>query len=94
MNTRVFVSCDAAALSVGADAVALAVAEEAARRGASVEIVRVGSRGMLWLEPLIEVQTARGRVAYGPVSRLDVPSLFEAGFLSGSAHPLAQGSVA
>ena len=94
MNTRVFVSCDAAAPSVGADAVALAVAEEAARRGASVEIVRVGSRGMLWLEPLIEVQTARGRVAYGPVSRLDVPSLFEAGFLSGSAHPLAQGSVA
>ncbi|MCO5088689.1 MAG: NADH-quinone oxidoreductase subunit NuoF [Methylobacteriaceae bacterium] len=91
---RIFIPGDAAALSVGADAVARAIRAEASRRGASVDIVRTGSRGMLWLEPLVEVEAAQGRIAYGPVSPHDVASLFDAGFLSGGAHPLAQGAVA
>ncbi len=88
---RIFVPCDAAALSVGADDVAAAIADEAARRGADVKIVRNGSRGMLWLEPLVEVETAKGRVAYGPIEVSDVASLFDARFIEGGAHDLAHG---
>ena len=92
--TRVYVPRDAAARSLGADAVAEAVRREAAARGVAVELVRNGSRGMFWLEPLVEVETPEGRVAYGPVCASDVPDLFEAGFLSGGGHPLAQGLTA
>ncbi len=87
----VYVPRDAAALSVGADAVAEAIAAEAARGGEEVTIVRNGSRGMLWLEPLVEVALPQGRVAYGPVRPEDVSALFEAGFLGGGAHPLGHG---
>jgi formate dehydrogenase iron-sulfur subunit len=87
----IFVPCDAAALSVGADAVATAIAAEAAKRNISVRIVRNGTRGLLWLEPLVEVQTARGRVAYGPVTASDVAGLFDAGFHTGGKHKLALG---
>ncbi|HEY7669280.1 MAG TPA: NADH-quinone oxidoreductase subunit NuoF [Hyphomicrobium sp.] len=89
--TRVFVPRDAAALSMGADAVAKAIATEAEKRMTPVEIVRTGSRGMLWLEPLVEVETAKGRVAYGPVTPADVPGLFKAKFLKGSTHKLFHG---
>ncbi len=89
----VYVPRDAAALAVGADAVAAAVEREAERLGHPIRLVRNGSRGMLWLEPLVEVVTARGRVAYGPVSASDVPGLFAAGWLQGGAHALGQGPV-
>jgi formate dehydrogenase iron-sulfur subunit len=87
----VFVPCDASALSVGADAVAGAIAEEAGRRKAEIRMVRNGSRGLLWLEPLVEVETDQGRIAYGPVAAEDVPGLFESGFLDGGAHALGHG---
>ncbi|MCZ0732883.1 formate dehydrogenase beta subunit [Phreatobacter sp. AB_2022a] len=87
----IFVPVDAAALSVGADAVAAAIAREAAARGLDVAIIRNGSRGMLWLEPLVEVATAAGRVAYGPVRPADVAGLFDAGFHEGAAHRLGHG---
>ncbi|WP_089177357.1 NADH-quinone oxidoreductase subunit NuoF [Bosea sp. AS-1] len=90
---RIFVPIDAAALSVGAEAVAQAVAQEAARRGLSIEIVRNGSRGMLWLEPLVEVETLQGRIAYGPVAAKDVGALFEADFVSGGTHGLRLGKT-
>lgn len=79
------------ALSLGAEAVALAVSTEAARRGLDVRLVRSGSRGLFWLEPLVEVATPAGRIAYGPVSADDVASLFDAGFLAGGGHALKQG---
>lgn len=91
MTIKVYVPRDATALSVGAEAVARAIASEAARRGADVQIVRNGSRGMFWLEPLVEVATAAGRQAYGPVAAKEVAGLFEAGFLEGRAHPLHLG---
>ena len=91
MSVRVFVPCDAAALSVGADKVAQAIAAEALKRGIAVQIVRNGTRGMLWLEPMVEVETAAGRVAYGPVKPADAASLFDAGFLGGATHRLALG---
>ena len=93
VSTRVFVPIDSAALSLGADRVARAIADEAGRRGADVTLVRNGSRGMFWLEPLVEVDTPAGRVAYGPVKAEDVAGLFAAGFLAGGAHPLALGRV-
>ena len=91
MSVRVFVSRDTAARSVGAERVANAVRVTAAQHGDDVQIVRNGTRGMLWLEPLIEVETADGRIAYGPVSAADVPGLFEAGWLTGGEHPLRLG---
>jgi formate dehydrogenase iron-sulfur subunit len=87
----VYVPRDSAALSVGADAVAAAILAEARRRQTPVRLVRNGSRGLLWLEPLVEVTTPEGRVAYGPVAPEDVPALFEAGFLTGAPHPLGHG---
>src|SRR6516162_1419371 len=94
MSARVFVPADSSALSVGADAVAAAIVDGARRRGLDVAVTRTGSRGLFWLEPLVEVETAGGRVGYGPVAREDVTALFEAGFLSGGAHPKALGRVA
>ena len=82
--TRVFISKDAASLALGADAVAAALAPHAT-------VVRTGSRGMMWLEPLIEVETPAGRIAYGPVEAADVAGLLAAGFLHGGEHKLRQG---
>ncbi|MCL6707415.1 NADH-quinone oxidoreductase subunit NuoF [Pseudomonas sp. R2.Fl] len=93
MSTVVFVPRDSAALAVGADRVARAIEQEAAKRGLDVTVVRNGSRGMLWLEPLVEVRTDHTRVAYGPVTVADVPGLFDAGFLAGGRHPLFHGQT-
>jgi formate dehydrogenase iron-sulfur subunit len=81
---RVFVPRDAAARSVGADEVAERVVAAAATAGQVVEVVRTGSRGMLWLEPLVEVETPAGRVGYGPVAPEDVDGLVAAGMLDGT----------
>ena len=83
--TKVFVPRDAAALALGADAVAKALTPHAT-------VVRTGSRGLFWLEPMVEVETAAGRVAYGPVTAPDIPGLLSAGLLTGGAHALRLGS--
>ena len=72
----IYVPRDSAALALGADEVAQALVAEATRRKVNIELVRNGSRGLFWLEPLVEVATAQGRVAYGPVQPEDVASLF------------------
>jgi formate dehydrogenase iron-sulfur subunit len=87
----IFVPRDSAAVSVGANEVAKAIAQQAALRGEAIRIVRNGSRGLFWLEPMVEVETAQGRVAYGPVAINDVSGLFDAGFLTGGVHPLGHG---
>ena len=93
IGVTVYVPCDSTALAVGADEVAAEIAKQAAARGIAVRLVRNGTRGAFWLEPLVEVSTAAGRVAYGPVSVPDVASLFDADFLAGDAHPLRLGRV-
>ena len=93
MTVTVYVPRDSAALSVGADLVAEAIAAHAAATKQSVRIVRNGSRGMLWLEPLVEVETATGRIAYGPVQAEDVKALFDSGFLHGQPHALCHGKT-
>ncbi len=91
MSNTIYIPKDSAALSVGAEQVARAIAVEARARGVRLNIKRNGSRGLLWLEPLVEVETSHGRIAYGPVSVADVPGLFEARFLDGGAHALHHG---
>ena len=91
--TRLFISRDSTALSLGAEQLVNAIQLQAAASGQSVEITRNGSRGLFWLEPLVEVETNAGRVAYGPVQAEDVPSLLEAGFLNGNPHPLYLGNI-
>ena len=91
MSTAIYVPRDAAALAVGADKVAAAIRRELVTRGLDAKIVRNGSRGLFWLEPMVEVETASGRLAYGPVSPSAVPSLFDSDFLSGNSHPLFLG---
>ena len=89
--TTVYIPQDSSAKSVGADQVAAAIELQAAGRGESVQVIRNGSRAMMWLEPLVEVVTAQGRVGYGPVRPDDVAGLFDAGFLAGAPHPLSHG---
>ena len=86
-----YLSKDAMALALGADRVAVAIKREAAGRTTDVRLVRTGSRGMLWLEPVLEVETPSGRIAYGPVRPSDVAGLFAAGLLDGGAHALRLG---
>jgi len=97
MSTRAYVPRDAAARSVGADEVATRIVAEARARGLDVSIVRTGTRGMLWLEPLVEVETPAGRAGYGPVAPEDVAGLFDAGLLDGNpdggGHALALGPI-
>jgi formate dehydrogenase iron-sulfur subunit len=91
--TTIYVPRDSAAVSVGADGVAAAIQREAEAVGRAVRVVRNGSRGMLWLEPLVEVVTEHGRVGYGPVSPGAVGDLVAAGMLDGQDHELRLGLV-
>jgi formate dehydrogenase iron-sulfur subunit len=91
MTTKVYIPCDSGALSMGAEKVAVAISQESKRRGLDVEIIRNGSRGLYWLETMVEVETDKGRVAYGPVKVKDVESLFDADFLNAKSHALSLG---
>jgi formate dehydrogenase iron-sulfur subunit len=93
MAIRVFVPRDATACALGADEVAESIRQGAQGRGLEVEVVRNGSRGAVWLEPLVEVETDAGRVAFGPVAAVDVPGLFVAGFPGDTDHLLSLGRV-
>ena len=85
--TRFFIPRDALADAVGAEDVV------AALRAAcpDAEIIRNGSRGMAWLEPLLEVETEAGRIGYGPVAASDISGLLAAGLREGGDHPLRVG---
>ncbi|MDO8842937.1 NADH-quinone oxidoreductase subunit NuoF [Methylicorpusculum sp.] len=91
MAVTVYISCDSGALALGAERIAQVVSREAQQRGIDIRLIRNGSRGLFWLEPLVEVLTELGRVAYGSVQVHDVSGLFDSGFLSGSPHPLFLG---
>ena len=91
MTVTIYVPCDSSAVSLGADRVAKAILQEANTRGIAIELIRNGSRGMYWLEPLVEVATSSGRIAYGPVQPGDIASLFDADFTQGGTHALCLG---
>jgi len=86
MIPRIFIPGDSGALALGAEKVAEAIQAELAERGVEAKIVRNGSRGAYFLEPMVEVAHDGGRIAYGPVRPSDVKSLFDSGFLSGGHH--------
>jgi formate dehydrogenase iron-sulfur subunit len=88
---RVYVPCDTTAVACGADKVARAIERVAREKQREIDVVRNGSRGMLWLEPMVEVTTPKGRIAYGPVAPGDVAGLFDADFLNGRPHKLRIG---
>lgn len=91
MSVTLYIPLDTAAVAAGVEDLIPAIQAKADQQQQTITIVRNGTRGMLWLEPLIEVQTAQGRVAYGPVQLSDLNSLFEANWLQGGDHPLRQG---
>jgi len=90
---RVYVPADTTACALGANAVAAEVQTQAAVRGLELQLVRNGSRGLFWLEPLLETEADGVRYAYGPVSPGDVAGLFDAGFPAVVEHPLFRGPV-
>lgn len=91
MAIKIYVPRDSSALSLGANKVAANIQTEAANRGVEINLIRNGSRGLFWLETMVEVATPKGRMSYGPVMPKDVASLFDADFINGGAHPLNLG---
>lgn len=89
---RLFVPQDTTACALGADETAVAVGTAAEERGLNIELIRNGTRGLFWLEPLLEVETAEGgRIAFGPVVANDVPGVLDALSADVTTHPLYLG---
>ena len=93
MTIELFLPRDASAVSMGAERVAREIGRVARERGLALTLTRTGSRGLLWLEPLLEVLTPAGRVAYGPVTVADVGELLSGPLLQGGAHRLRIGRL-
>ena len=91
MPYKIFIPRDSSSISLGADKVYQEILNEAKKRNIDINIVRNGSRGLFWLEPMIEVETSKGRVAYGPINISDVSSLFDSEFFLGNKHQLFLG---
>ncbi len=85
-RTKIYVPRETAAVSVGADEVALAIAQVAKKSSTDIELIRNGSWGASWLEPLVEVEVDGARIAYANVTADDVESLFDADLISGGEH--------
>jgi formate dehydrogenase iron-sulfur subunit len=90
---KVFIPLDSAALSVGADEVAIEIAKQAGENNIAIQIIRTGSRGMLWLEPLVEVETSAGRIGFANISAEAVPELIKSGALETGSHQSSIGLV-
>ena len=90
---KVFVPADTTACALGADAVAEEIALQARNRDMDISLVRNGSRGAFWLEPLVEVEAEGERYAFGPVSAGDIAGLLEAGFPAQCEHALFLGKL-
>lgn len=90
---RIYVPMDTAAVAAGANALVPVIQAKAAAQHKKIEIIRNGTHGMLWLEPLVEIEIDNHRIAYGPVQLRDLEGLFAADWLTHAAteHPLYQG---
>jgi formate dehydrogenase iron-sulfur subunit len=91
--TRIFIPLDSFAVACGADEIADELKLAISKADLDATIVRNGSHGLAWLEPLVEVETAEGRIAYGPIEPGDVAGLLKAGFLKGGDHPKRIGDI-
>ena len=81
-----YLPCDSLARAVGADEVSTALITQARERNLPLELQRTSSRGLYWLEPLLEVDSPQGRIGFGPLTAADVPSVLDA--LQGSRLPI------
>lgn len=90
-GTRVFVSSDTTAKSLGSDDIAAVIAKNIASHQLDVQLIRNGSRGLAWLEPLIEIDTADGRIAFGPLNCTQAADLFNTANIPDIDHPLCLG---
>ncbi len=93
MSLRCYLPRDTTAVALGAERVVTALREEASRRSLDIELIRSGSRGAFWLEPLLEVDRDGRRLAYGPLTPAVVTSLLDALAGDATAHPLYLGPV-
>ena len=97
MIAQVFIPKDTTAVALGADSLALKMAQNIESRSLDAEVHRNGSRGMFWLEPMVEVKTESSRIAFGPVNASDIESVLDAidDHLAGKSidHPLYLGEV-
>ena len=97
MTLRIYISTrDSTSLSLGADLVAAEISRQAGQRGQAIEIIATGSRGIYWLEPIVEIDTSQGRVGFGPVTPQDVAGFFESGCFTNAAnakHALSLGLI-
>src|SRR5262249_52793025 len=91
MAIDLYIPMDATALSLGADETADAIRKIAGAQKADIRIIRNGSPGLFWLEPLVEVVTPQGRIAYGPVMPEDVDAAFVTALLTAGEHKLRLG---
>ena len=92
MSVKIYIPGDSGAVALGADRLAIHMAEAVKARDLDVEIIRNGSRGLYWLEPMIEVKTDKGWIAYGPVRPSDLDGLLDAGMVEGGDHRLCLGT--
>lgn len=98
-TTVIYVPADSSATSMGANEVAAALHAHAHAAGRALRIVRTGSRGMSWLEPLVELEHDGKRLGYGPVTVADVPNVWahmaslDMATTTVPTHPLAIGEV-
>lgn len=77
MTIKIFIPRESTALSLGAHGVAQAFSHYSSNHNLEFELIRNGSRGLFWLEPMVEIETSQGRIAYGPVETSDVASIME-----------------
>jgi len=93
MNLRVFVPQDTTAIALGADIVADAIASQASASDVELVMVRNGSRGAFWLEPLVEIECDGARLCYGQVEAADVAGLLQAVATDPESHPRYLGTI-
>jgi formate dehydrogenase iron-sulfur subunit len=74
---KIYVSMDSAAKALGADELADALMAKISARGMDAQVIRTGSRGMIWLEPMVEIDRGQGREAFGPVAPGDIAALLD-----------------
>lgn len=93
MSLRVYVPQDTTACALGADRLAEALAVEAVGQDLAIDLVRNGSRGLFWLEPLIEVEFRGRRIAFGPATVDAAASIIAALNTAPESHPLYLGET-
>ena len=90
--TKIYIPRDTTACSLGADRVAAVIQRHIEKNHLPLEIVRNGSRGLYWLEPMLELETEQGRVACGPITPDQVDEFMAAAsWRNIDKHPLYLG---